>query len=183
MDDYQNKVKGFAHQLILKILKSLDVTEEEKKWAAPSPEESVGALQLNSYPRCPNPSRAMGLAPHTDTLLLTILNQSEISGLQIFGERDGWVTVPPVPGAVVVFIGDFLHIFSNGKFHSPLHRVIINENKHRISVAYFFGPRMDSQVATFANSQSPPLYRSMPVKEYLDIKAKHPNESLSMIKI
>ncbi|KAM1010373.1 hypothetical protein ACFX13_009822 [Malus domestica] len=45
-----------------------------------------------------------------------------IGGLQVkYG--DGWVDVKPVPGALVINIGDFLQIVSNGEYRSVDHRV------------------------------------------------------------
>lgn len=182
MDDYQKKIKALAYQLLLLILKSLDISEEEMNIWAASTYESEGALQLNSYPCCPNPSRAIGLPPHTDTLLLTILNQGQTCGLQTLRDGIGWIAVSPVAGALVVNVGDLLHIFSNGKFPSVYHRVIVNQNSHRISVAYFYGPPADSQVEPLSKIQFP-RYRSLSVKEYISIKAKHLDKALSMVKI
>ncbi|KAG9142030.1 hypothetical protein Leryth_009381 [Lithospermum erythrorhizon] len=150
-----------------------DVMEEYQK---------IKSLQLNSYPSCPDPSRAIGLAPHTDSLFLTILNQSDTNGLQIFRDGIGWVPVCPVNDALVVNIGDLLHIFSNGRFPSVYHRAIVNETKHRISMAYFYGPPPESEIAPFAKL---PLrkYRSLKVKEYIGIKAKHLDKALSLIRL
>ena len=59
------------------------------------------------YPPCPEPELTMGTAKHSDNDFLTVLLQDQIGGLQIL--RDGqWHDVPPVPGALVVNIGDIL---------------------------------------------------------------------------
>ncbi|KAK1385662.1 Gibberellin 3-beta-dioxygenase 1 [Heracleum sosnowskyi] len=184
IDEYQKKMKELAHKLLLLILKSLEISEEDITSCAASACESngAGALQFNSYPCCPNPSRAIGLAPHTDSLLLTILNQTQdSSALQIFRDGVGWIPVDPVRDALVVNVGDLLHILSNGKFPSVYHRVIVSE-KHRISVAYFYGPRTDSQVAPLSRIEVP-IYRSLSVKEFISIKAKHLEKALSFIRI
>lgn len=184
IDEYQEKMKELAHQILLLILKSLEISEEElTSWAASTNNDSNGALQLNSYPCCPNPSRAIGLAPHTDSLLITILNQThDSSALQIFRDGVGWIAVAPVPEALVVNVGDLLHILSNGKFTSVYHQVIVSEKKHRISVAYFYGPRTDSQVAPLSKAEVP-IYRSLSVKEFISIKAKHLDKALSFVRI
>ncbi|XP_074330854.1 gibberellin 3-beta-dioxygenase 1-like [Apium graveolens] len=184
IDEYQKKMKELAHRILLLILKSLDISEEDiTSWAAASTNESNAALQLNSYPCCPNPNRAIGLAPHTDSLLLTILNQThDSSALQIFRDGVGWIPVAPVPDALVVNVGDLLHILSNGKFPSVYHQVIVSEEKHRISVAYFYGPKTDCQIAPLSKIEVP-IYRSLSVKEFISIKARHLDKALSFVRI
>nr|UXL73233.1 2-oxoglutarate-dependent dioxygenase GA 3-oxidase [Jasminum sambac] len=109
---YQKQMKKLAGKLMWLMLGSLGITnKEDVKWCD---EGGCGALQLNSYPACPEPDRAMGLAPHTVSTILTILHQSNISGLQVLREGCGWVTVAPLAGALVVHVGDLLHILSNG---------------------------------------------------------------------
>ncbi|KAJ0491639.1 putative oxoglutarate/iron-dependent dioxygenase, non-heme dioxygenase domain-containing protein [Helianthus annuus] len=180
MDAYQNQMKLLIHNLLLMILEPLDVTQEEMNWAIPA-HDSQNVLQLNSYPSCPNPSRAVGLASHTDSLLLTILNQCGIDGLEIFVEGLGWRRVPSVEGAFVVNVGDLLHIFSNAKFPAVTHRAMVNQSEHRISVAYFHGPSAESRVAPSSKFQKP-CFKSLLVKEYLSLKYKHFFEALSLIR-
>ncbi|MFS7990500.1 putative gibberellin 3-beta-dioxygenase [Helianthus anomalus] len=179
MDAYQHQMKLLSHKLLHIILETLDVTQEEIDWAI-STQDSQQALQLNSYPCCPNPSLALGLAPHTDSLLLTLLNQCGISGLEIFVEGSGWSQVQPVEDAFVVNVGDLLHIFSNAKFPLLSHRASVNQSNHRISIAYFHGPPVESSVAPSSKFQKP-CFKSLLVKEYLSLKAKHFSRALSLI--
>ncbi|CAI9094431.1 OLC1v1030172C1 [Oldenlandia corymbosa var. corymbosa] len=179
MENYQKKMKELAHQLLLVMLKWLQVSEEDLKWTFSM---AQGSLQLNSYPACPNPKSTIGLAPHTDTMLVTILHQSD-PGLQIFnGKSRSWVTVLPVAGALVVNLGNLLQIFSNGKFQSAMHRALVNQYRHRISMAYFYVPPADSMVGPFARFERP-VYRTLVLKEYLQIRHEHREDSLSVIRI
>ncbi|KAK9118314.1 hypothetical protein Scep_016407 [Stephania cephalantha] len=124
----------------------------------------------------------MGMAPHTDSSLFTILHGTQpFAGLQVLKDGIGWVPVPPVSGALVVNIGDILHILSNGRFHSVLHRVVVNRTHHRYSVAFFYMPPLDSKISPL--SLDPPRYPSITRKDYLDLKAKHFNDTLSLIRI
>ncbi|KAJ6295504.1 hypothetical protein OIU76_027414 [Salix suchowensis] len=183
IEDYQKKMKELAITLMHLILKSLDLSEEEISKVVSSGGAST-ALQLNSYPFCPDPSRVMGLAPHTDTSLLTILYQSTIDGLQIFKNGVGWVLVSPTAGSLVVNVGDFLHILSNSQFPNVIHRVVLKENQQRLSLAYFYSPPVDFHVSPLAmNSAKNPLYRSVSVREYVDIKARNLEKALSFIRI
>ncbi|PON56155.1 Isopenicillin N synthase [Parasponia andersonii] len=91
-------------------------------------------MVVNFYPPCPQPDLTLGMPPHSDYGFLTLLLQDEVEGLQI-QFQDKWVTVEPIPGSFVVNVGDHLEIFSNGKYKSVLHRVLVNSMKARISVA------------------------------------------------
>jgi len=171
------------------MLESLGITEEEDlKWAGAKGQfkKTCAALQLNSYPTCPDPDRAMGLAAHTDSTLLTILYQNNISGLQVHRKGTGWVTVAPVPGGLVINVGDLLHILSNGLYPSVLHRVLVNRVKQRLSVAYLCGPPPNVEICPHENlvgPNQPRLYKSVTWNEYLGMKAKHFNKALSTVRV
>nr|XP_043614410.1 gibberellin 3-beta-dioxygenase 1-like [Erigeron canadensis] len=182
IDAYRNQMKLLAHKLVTMILQTLDATQEEMNWAT-STLDAQNNLQLNSYPSCPNPSSVVGLASHTDTRLLTILHQSSgINGLEIFVEGLGWKPVRPVENAFVVNVGDLLHIFSNATFPAVYHRVMVNQSKHRTSVAYFYSPLVESMVAPSSKFKNP-CFKSLTVKEYLSLKAKSYHKALSMVRI
>ncbi|KAF2286897.1 hypothetical protein GH714_035104 [Hevea brasiliensis] len=182
MVDGQKKMEELAITIMHNILEYLAVSEEEMKWLG-SPGVASTALQLNSYPLCPDPNRAIGLAPHTDTSLFTILHQ-RISGLQIFKEGVGWGLVQPVTGALVVNVGDLLHILSNARFPSVVHRVVMKEAKQRFSVAFFYSPPADFNLDPLGLSFGQiPLYRSVTVAEYVGRKAKDLEKALASIRI
>ncbi|KAL0429817.1 UNVERIFIED_CONTAM: Gibberellin 3-beta-dioxygenase 1 [Sesamum radiatum] len=86
IEEYQKEMKNLASRLMGLMLRSLGVTEDNIKWVESigEPEERGAALQLNSYPPCPDPDRAMGMAAHTDSTILNILHQSNTNGLQVF---------------------------------------------------------------------------------------------------
>lgn len=73
-------------------------------------EEGSQSMRMNYYPPCPKPELVTGLCPHSDAVGLTILLQvNEMEGLQI--KKDGiWIPVSPLPGALVVNIGDILEV-------------------------------------------------------------------------
>lgn len=182
-------MEKLAGRLMWLILGSSGITKDDVKWAFGPKGESKGgcaALQLNSYPACPDPGRAMGLAAHTDSTILTILHQNNTTGLQVYQEGNGWVTVPPIPGALVINVGDLLHILSNGSYPSVLHRAVVNRTQHRLSVAYLYGPPTGVKVSPLSklvDQRHPPLYRAVTWSEYLGIKAKHFDKALSSVRL
>jgi len=68
------------------------------------------------------PTGPWGVAEHTDYGLLTVLHQDASGGLEVHGP-DGWVEVPPEPGALVCNLGDMLAALSGGRYRSTPHRV------------------------------------------------------------
>ncbi|CAN4095802.1 unnamed protein product [Withania somnifera] len=184
METYQMKMKDLSYKLWLLILKYLETSQEHLNSF-----DFVGALQLNSYPCCPNPNHAIGLAPHTDSLFLTVLHQtSNTNGLQFLKKGHEWIPISPVSGdALIVNVGDLLHILSNGEFATVYHRVLVDQIKHRVSLAYFFGPQVDSLIVPLISSKDNvgvgvPKYRSVEVKEYISLKAKHLEKVFSFIR-
>lgn len=67
--------------------------------------------RFNYYPACPRPELVLGLRPHSDVCVLTLLLMDEhVAGLQVL--RDGtWYTVPPVSDrALLVNVGVSLEV-------------------------------------------------------------------------
>lgn len=108
--------------------------------------DGIQGIRLNYYPPCPQADKVLGASPHADATGLTLLLQvNEVQGLQI--RKDGkWVPVKPISGAIIVNVGDIVEIFSNGKYKSIEHRVVINTEKERLSIAAFHSPNMDAMI-------------------------------------
>lgn len=142
-------------------------------------EENVGAcLRVNYYPRCPQPDLTLGLSPHSDPGGMTILLPDEnVAGLQV-RRKDSWVTVKPAPNAFIINIGDQIQVLSNAIYQSVEHRVIVNSNKDRVSLAFFYNPKSDLLIEPskeLVTVDRPALYPPMTFDEYrLYIRTKGP---------
>ena len=94
------------------------------------------------YP--PHPPAAegevFGVAPHTDYGCVTLLWQDDVGGLEVQDLSGAWVAAPPIPGTLVVNIGDLLARWSNDRYRSTLHRVTNRSGRERLSIATFFDP-------------------------------------------
>ncbi|XP_010520599.1 PREDICTED: gibberellin 3-beta-dioxygenase 3 [Tarenaya hassleriana] len=192
MEEYQKAMETLGRRLICMLMDSLGLAQEDVGWTVPdrtgSRPEIQPFLQLNSYPVCPEPDLAMGLAPHTDSSLFTILHQANIPGLQIQrSERGGaWSTVDPIPGGLVVIMGDVFHMLSNGRFNNVMHRVVVNSTRHRVSAAYFYGPPRSVTVgpsSKLIDEDRPRMYRDVSWGEYLETKATYFDKALALFRL
>lgn len=63
----------------------------------------------NYYPNCPQPELTMGMPPHSDHGLLTLLIQNQVGGLQVQHEGK-WINVNALPNSLLVNTGDHLEV-------------------------------------------------------------------------
>ncbi|WRX25354.1 Oxoglutarate/iron-dependent dioxygenase - like 10 [Theobroma cacao] len=139
------------------------------------------------YPHCPQPDLTMGITSHTDPGVVTLLLQNQIPGLQVM-HGDEWVNIEPVHGGVIINVGDFLQIVSNGEYKSVQHRVLANSCKEpRISVVEFFnlskwkGDGYFGPLPELLSAEKPPIYRDFSAQEFLEIFYTKGLDSTSLI--
>lgn len=130
-------------------------------------------LIANLYPPCPQPELAMGIPPHSDHGLLTLLIENQIGGLQL--KHNGkWVHVDALPNSFLVNTGDHLEILSNGKYKSVIHRAVVNNKATRISLAMAHGPSLNKVITPapelINDISNPPAYVGMTYKEYIELQ-------------
>jgi 2'-deoxymugineic-acid 2'-dioxygenase/mugineic-acid 3-dioxygenase len=66
-------------------------------------------LNINHYPSCPNPDKALGQPPHCDRNLITLLLPGAVNGLEVSYKGD-WIKVDPAPHAFIVNVGQQLEV-------------------------------------------------------------------------
>ncbi|GJY78565.1 1-aminocyclopropane-1-carboxylate oxidase homolog 1-like protein [Tanacetum coccineum] len=118
-------------------------------------------------------SEALGLEPNHLKLLECEKGRSldEVQGLQVMHQNQ-WANVKPIPGALVVNIGDLLQIISNDRFKSVIHRVLGNVAQTRTSVACFFHgvatpPKIYGPIQKVITEDSPQVFREFTVIDYM----------------
>ncbi|TIL47161.1 isopenicillin N synthase family oxygenase [Mesorhizobium sp.] len=103
-------------------------------------------MKIVRYPGRDTTGGDQGVGAHKDGGFLTLLLQDDNRGLQV--EYDGiWVNVDPIPGTLVVNIGELLELASNGYLGATVHRVVTPPaGVERISVPFFFSARLDATI-------------------------------------
>jgi len=94
-----------------------------------------------------------GVGMHHDSGLVSFVLQDDVGGLQV--ELDGrLVDATPKAGTYVMNLGEMLQTATHGYLRATKHRVQSPPSgRERLSVAYFFHPRLD---AVFAPIELPP---------------------------
>jgi len=90
---------------------------------------------------------SQGVGAHKDYGYLAILLQDGVGGLQVAGDA-GFVDAVPVEDAFVCNIGEMFEVATRGYYRATVHRVVSPPpGEERISVPYFFAPRLDARLA------------------------------------
>jgi isopenicillin N synthase-like dioxygenase len=79
-----------------------------------------------------------------------LLLQNNVDGLQVFTNEGKWIDAPYIPNTVLVNSGDILSMWTNNKFKSTNHRVILtpqNAAKSRYSIVYFCVPNWEAPIS------------------------------------
>jgi isopenicillin N synthase-like dioxygenase len=66
-------------------------------------------------------------------------------GLQVQAADGTWLDVVPEPGALVVNLGDAMARWTNDRWRSTMHRVVVPERR-RQSIAFFHNANWDARI-------------------------------------
>ncbi|XP_047076185.1 2'-deoxymugineic-acid 2'-dioxygenase-like [Lolium rigidum] len=128
-------------------------------------------MNVNYYPPCPDPSLTLGLLPHCDRHLLTVLSQGDVAGLQA-RHIGRWLLVRPVPGALVINFGHQMEIVTNGALASVEHRAVTNSDRTRMSVATLIMPKMECRIGPAPEmvdeATNPAKFREFVFSEFME---------------
>lgn len=137
---YYREVGACGAALLRAVALSLDL---DASFFADRYSKPLQRTQIIYYPPQPPSSEEeqFGVAPHSDYGCITLLWQDDNGGLQVRSlDKKRWVDAPPIPGTLVVNVGDLLARWTNGRFASTVHRVINTSGRERYSIATFFDP-------------------------------------------
>jgi isopenicillin N synthase-like dioxygenase len=153
-------------------------------------EEHGGTFRAYRYPACDPAGQHLGMVPHTDSSVLSILNQDLVGGLQVL-RRDGdgegptrWCRVRPVEGTLVVNLGDMMQAMSGDAYRSVQHRVVAPPpGTERMSLCYFAFPQEDAVIVPKKETYRGFSYREFREQVQADIKATGAKVGLARFRI
>jgi isopenicillin N synthase-like dioxygenase len=168
---YYAAMENLADQLIRLMALALGLEED---WFESKIREHVSNLTVNHYPALSASVEPGQLrrGAHSDWGSLTILYHDGAPGLQVRLPADDWIDVPAVPGSLVVNLGDLMAAWTNDRWVSTLHRVVIPQDHHedRFSIAFFHQPAYDALIEclpTCTAPGNPPRHRPVTSGEWI----------------
>jgi isopenicillin N synthase-like dioxygenase len=135
--------------------------------------KSAAIMRLLHYPPQTGTvdDRIVGIGAHTDFECFTILWQQDgIPALQALNADNKWVDVAPIPGTLVINLGDQLARWTNDVFKSTKHRAVNRSGTRRYSIPLFFGTDYDVELVpmlTCVSPERPPKYEPVLAGEYV----------------
>ncbi len=122
-------------------------------------------LGVHHYPALETPPEPGQLraGAHTDFGAMTILAMTEgRGGLEARTPAGRWLPVLPEPGELVVNLGDMMQRWTNDRWVSTLHRVVVPEvgdsGSRRLSIGYFVHPDFDAEIRCLPGPGETPRY-------------------------
>ncbi len=152
MEDYFDAATALSHRLLAAFARGLGMEDD---YFEPFFRKPLTQLRLLHYPPQPPDSEALGVEAHADSGAFTILLQDQVGGLEVRNRAGRWIAAAPIPGALVINIGDMMQRWTSGRYVSTPHRVANRSGLDRISVPFFANPDYDAIVTPLASALSP----------------------------
>ncbi|GBE85312.1 2-oxoglutarate-Fe(II) type oxidoreductase [Sparassis crispa] len=139
---------------------------------------SAAIMRVLHYPPQTGPvdARVIGIGAHTDFECFTLLWQEPgIQALQVLNARKQWIDAPPIPGTLVVNLGDQFARWTNDVFKSTVHRAINRNGVRRYSIPLFFGTDYDvmlEPIPSCVSAERPPKYEVVTAGDYVKERLK-----------
>ncbi|EEF33850.1 2-oxoglutarate-dependent dioxygenase DAO [Ricinus communis] len=170
ISNYAKAIHELSMDLAWKLAQSMGLLSNDLFEGWPS------QFRINKYNFTSETVGSSGVQIHTDSGFLTILQDDEdVGGLEVMDRSGAFVAVDPLPGTLLVNLGDVATAWSNGRLCNVKHRVQCKQAAVRISIASFLlGPK-DSAVEAppeLVDSQHPRLYIPFTFQDYRKLRLR-----------
>ena len=180
MVEFFEEFSSLAERTLGLLHDALELSERARPQIASDRHSST--VRLNHYPvgdPVPEGERSgivglgdVALGQHTDPGVLTLLLQDQTGGLQTESTALGWIDVPPVPGTIVVNLGDCMQAWTNDRYRAAVHRVVPMTERRRFSIPYFSNPNRASVIEPVEElCPDGPRYRAFEWREFTAARA------------
>ncbi|KAG6430014.1 hypothetical protein SASPL_108073 [Salvia splendens] len=123
----------------------------------------------------------MAFVPHTDKSFMSTIHQNNVDGLEIKAKDGEWFGLHGLSfSSVVVMAGDAIMAWSNDRIKSPIHRVTMEGNEARYSLAQFTVMEKDMVKAPneFVDEDHPLRYKPFDHLKFLNFFNQEENRML-----
>ena len=109
LEEYGKHLTRLATTIFEAMATNLNLDQEHSKSNLSEP---TANLRVYRYPRCSIDDARWGIDEHTDSSVLSILNEFEVGGLEILKD-DRWVQITPNSNTLIVNLGDMMQVLEN----------------------------------------------------------------------
>lgn len=167
---YSVEVRKVALQVMEAIVESLGLGRDYLKYQL---QDGLQVMALHAYPPCAStdPCPSVGIAPHSDYSIITIVLQKSPGLEELDPKTNIWQLLPHQYGSLFVHVGNHLEVISNGLYKSAVHKVSVNDrDKTRVSIASLHSLSMDEKVCVPDNlvtEHTPKGYKESSLRDFL----------------
>ncbi|MCC3292191.1 isopenicillin N synthase family oxygenase [Arthrobacter sp. zg-Y1110] len=145
--DWAEAMSWVGAELLSAIAVSLELPEDH--FAEPFEDTPAWMAKLIHYVGgVVKEAGTQGVGAHADYGFITLLLQDSVGGLEVKPhESDTWLPVEPIPGALVVNLGEMLEVATQGYLSATIHRVLAPApGVDRYAIPFFWSPRLDTVI-------------------------------------
>jgi isopenicillin N synthase-like dioxygenase len=141
---YYRAMADLSARLLRTMAIALDLDAEHFD---PLIDRHTSAMRALDYPAAADPPDGqLGASAHTDYGTLTVLLADTTQrGLQVQGADGEWLDATPLAGSLVVNLGDAMARWTNDRWRSTMHRVVVPARR-RQSIAFFHNANWDAAI-------------------------------------
>ncbi|MGB3736166.1 MAG: 2-oxoglutarate and iron-dependent oxygenase domain-containing protein [Ilumatobacter sp.] len=172
IEAYYRSMSELASTLMRVFAVSLGLDDD---WFDPFVDRHPSALRLAHYPALASapPIGSQRAGAHTDYGTLTILRLDDEPGLQVESLDDEWVDVKAPQGALVVNLGDLMQRWTNDRWRSTMHRVVVPDGgsgRRRLTMPFFHNANWDAVVECIVGDGESPRHEPVTAGGHLMAK-------------